>query len=48
LNAGGMPNTCKSNETSPSGERLVAHGCVTRGNLPFGSEQQLEMTANTG
>ena len=34
-NAGGRPNTCKSNGCSNT---LVAHGRVTRGNLPFGSE----------
>ena len=32
MNAGGVLNTCKSNEVQPNlfGEDLVANGCITR------------------
>ena len=32
---------------APFGVWTVADGLVTRGNVPFGTEQQLEMTAKT-
>ena len=44
MNAGGMLNTCKSNEAFRG---LVADGWVTRENLPRGLGQQLETAANT-
>ena len=48
MNAGGMLNTCKSNEQFFFRENaLVADGCVTRKNLPLGGGQQLETTANS-
>ena len=47
MNAGGVPNTCKSNEKVPSGMSTVAHGCITRENLPFSEEYLREIGANT-
>ena len=44
MNAGGVLNTCKSNEHF---RVLVADGWVTREDLPLGGGQQLETTANT-
>jgi len=51
MNAGGMLNTCKSNEAFVSylydSKDLVADGWGTRKNLPLGGGQQLETVANT-
>ena len=49
MNAGGMLNTCKSNEAYTNFVRvdLVADGWGTRKNLPLGGGQQLETVANT-
>ena len=52
MNAGGMLNTCKSNESNFFKGNfkkltLVADGWRTRKNLPLGGGQQLETVANT-
>jgi hypothetical protein len=50
MNAGGMLNTCKSNENKKISNYffvLVADGWVTRKNLPLGGGKQLETVANT-
>ena len=47
MNAGGVLNTCKSNEKGPSGPSRVANGCVTRENLPFSEEYPREIEVNT-
>ena len=50
LNAGGRPNTCKSNGNSRGACSFgwrVADGWVIPGNLPDSGGQQLETTANT-
>ena len=49
MNAGGMLNTCKSNDKflDLSKNWKVADGWVTRKNLPLGKGQQLETIANT-
>jgi hypothetical protein len=50
MNAGGMLNTCKSNERFLKiflKKLKVADGWVTRENLPLGKGQHLETNANT-
>ena len=49
MDAGGAPNTCKSNELkTPSGVDRVANGWVTRDNLPPPPGTTSETEANTG
>ena len=47
MNAGGVPNTCKSSEKVPSGASKAANGWVTRENLPFSEEYSREIGVNT-
>ena len=46
MNAGGVPNTCKSSEKTPSGVSTAADGWVTRKNLPFSEEYLREIEVN--
>ena len=46
MNAGGTPNTCKSNDKAFRGD-IVAHGWVMNRNVPLGGEQPRETVANT-
>ncbi len=47
MNVGGVPNTCKLSEKTPSGVSKAADGCVTRKNLPFSEEYSREIEVNT-
>ncbi len=46
MNAGGVLNTCKSSEKTPSGVSKAADELVTRENLPFSEEYPREIEAN--
>ena len=46
MNAGGVLNTCKSNEKALSGVSTVADELVTRENLPLSEEYLREIEVN--
>ncbi len=47
MNAGDVPNTCKSSENVASVTSTAANGCVTRENLPISDGYLQETEVNT-